>query len=60
MVDDEDTRRYITFGYYYRDVDWTSTEPFKDTYIGSKYPTVDDFDEGSKQVFLENQLEFNG
>ena len=51
---EEDTRRFITYGYYYRDYDWIGDQLIIDTPIGWKYPTVEDFDEGSKQVFLKD------
>ena len=54
---EEDTRRFITYGYYYRDYDWNGDQLIKYTPIGWKYPTVEDFYERSTQDFLKDKEE---
>ena len=62
IIDNEETRRYITFGYYYRDTDWENEDEiyYKDTPIGFKYSTIEDFehDPELKQLFFDNPDEF--
>ena len=58
VENNEETSRFITFGYYYRATDWSVVMKkdnrkllYQDTPIGFRYPKIDDFRDD--QNFLE-------